>query len=606
MNSEKQKLRSEIRTEDKWNLEAMYPDFEAAIDDMSKAIARARELMMMQGHIMDSPKTLLDALIAYTEAMRLAERAYAYAHMKRDEDNSDAERADLFGKISMGLTTLTSITSFLDPEILSSDPALVNSYIDKEEGLSMYRFMLTELMKKREHTLSKEEEYIIASYGEVLRAPGSIFTVLNNADFDFGTITGPEGKKEPLTHASYIKFLESPSLSVRQEAYNGLYSVYRSFNNTLASIYSSNVRRNIVTAELRKYSDPLEAALKPDSIPLSVYDNLIKAVHEHLPAMHRYIGIRRRMLGLDELRMHDMYVPIARPQDIHYSFERAVDTACAALAPLGEEYVSTLRAGIMEHRWVDRYENKGKTSGAYSYGTYDSDPYIMMNFSGTLRDVFTLIHEGGHSMHAWYTRRTQPYIYGDHSIFTAEVASTVNETLLIRYLLDHAEDRQMQMYLINYYIDGFKGTLFRQTMFAEFERLAHEYAGSGGSLTAEWLNAEYDRLNTAYYGHEMTSDELIQYEWSRIPHFYRAFYVYQYATGYSAANAIADRILREGAPARDDYIRFLKSGSSESPIDLLRIAGVDMSTTTPVNTALDVFDDLVDRLDELTKGSINA
>jgi oligoendopeptidase F len=301
-----------------------------------------------------------------------------------------------------------------------------------------------------------------------------------------------------------------------------------------------------------------------------------------------------------------MYVPLARPQDAHYTFEQAVDICCKALEPMGEEYVNAFRQGILEKRWVDRYENKGKTSGAYSYGSYDSEPFILMNFAGTLRDIFTLIHEGGHSMHSWYTRQTQPFIYGDHSIFTAEVASTVNETLLIHYLMDHADNDEMLLYLVNFYIDEFKGTLFRQTMFAEFEKNTHELIESGGSLTAEWLNSEYGKLNAQYYGPEVTQDDKICYEWSRIPHFYRAFYVYQYATGYSAANAIAEKILKEGPDARDSYIRFLKSGSSDTPIELLKIAGADMSTEEPVRMALDVFDRLVDRLDELTKGNINA
>ncbi len=606
MNSVKQKLRSQISDEFKWDIEAMYADADAALDDMKKGLARAEELAAMQGHVMDSSRSLLEALIAYSESVRLVERAYAYAHMKRDEDNTDASRSELFGKASMSLTALSSLTAFLDPEILSSDPSLVNRYIEEEEGLGLFRYMLTTLMKKRDHTLTAEEEYIIASYGEVLRAPGNIFTALNNADMQFGTVTDENGSAVPLTHGSYISLLESPSADVRHEAYTKLYEVYKSYTNTLAALYSASVREDTVTSRLRKYPGSLEAALEPDEIPVSVYDNLIKAVHQHLPSMHRYVQIRKRVLGLEEMRMSDMYVPLARPQEMHYTFDQALETACAALAPMGSEYVDTFRSGIRDQRWADIYENKGKTSGAYSYGSYDSYPYILMNYSGTLRDVFTLIHEGGHSMNSWYTRRTQPYIYSDHSIFTAEVASTVNETLLIRYLLDNADSADLQKYLVNFYIDGFKGTLFRQTMFAEFERLAHEYVESGGSLTSEWLCTEYDRLNREYYGEAVAEDDFIRYEWSRIPHFYRAYYVYQYATGYSAANAIADRILKEGTGARDEYIEFLKSGSSASPIDLLRIAGVDMSTEGPVMSALEVFDDLVDRLDRLTKGNDDA
>lgn len=606
MNSDNQKLRSEIQTADKWNIDAMYSDSSAVLEDVSKGMAHAQHLASMQGHVMDSPSSLLDALISYTEAYRAIENAYAYAHMKRDEDNTDTAGAELYGKVSMSLTALSSMTAFLDPEILAADPSLVRSYMDEEEGLGMYRFLLTELLKQRDHTLSKEEEFIIASYGEVLRSSGNIFTALNNADMEFGTVTDEDGNAKPLTHGTFVRFLESQSETVRKEAYDKLYDKYISLNNTLTAVYSNSVRKDAVTAKLRHYSSSLDAALTSNDIPLSVYDSLIHAVHEHLPSMHRYAGIRRRMLGLETMGMHDMYVPLVRPQEAHYTFEQAAEICCKALAPMGEEYVNAFRQGVLEKRWVDRYENKGKTSGAYSYGSYDSEPYILMNFSGTLRDIFTLIHEGGHSMHSWYTRQTQPFIYGDHSIFTAEVASTVNETLLIHYLMDNAENDEMLLYLVNFYIDEFKGTLFRQTMFAEFEKLTHEYIESGGSLTPEWLNTEYGRLNSEYYGPEVTYDDKIKYEWSRIPHFYRAFYVYQYATGYSAANAIAERILTEGPSARDEYISFLRSGSSGTPIDLLKLAGVDMSTEKPVRMALEVFDGLVDRLDELTKGNRNA
>ena len=606
MNTGRQKLRSEIPSSDKWNIEAMYPDESGFSDDISSGLLRAESLASMQGHIMDSPASLLSALIAYSDALRKVERAYIYAHMKRDEDNSDSRCTEMYGRASGALTTLSSLLSFFDPEILSSDPSAVISYIKQEPALEMYRHMLMNLLRRREHTLSAAEENIIASYGEVLRAPGNIFTVLNNVDMRFGTIRDAEGRDRDLTHGNYVHFLESADRDVRRTAYEQLYSEYRSLNNTISSVYSNNVRRNAVTARLRRYGSSLEAALSPDDIPVSVYDNLVSSVHEHMPSMHRYAAIRKRILGLDEMYMYDVYTPLAAVSEEKYTFEEALDLACCALVPMGEEYVSVFRRGILKERWVDRYENRGKTSGAYSFGSYDSYPYILMNFGGTLRDVFTLIHEGGHSMHAWYTRNTQPYIYGDHSIFTAEVASTVNETLLISYLLDNTDDPDMQEYLVNFYIDQFKGTLFRQTMFAEFERKAHDYVEAGGSLTAEWLNTEYDRLNTGYFGPAVSHDDLIQYEWSRIPHFYNAFYVYQYATGFSAANAIAHKILHDGPQARDDYIEFLRSGSSDTPIQLLKTAGVDMSTPEPVDMALNVFDDLVVKLDQLTKGRSNV
>ena len=603
MNSDKQKMRSEIPASDKWDLDTMYPSESGMSDDIAAGLAGAEELASMKGHIMDSPASLLRALLTYSESMRKIERAYIYSHMKRDEDNSDSHWSELFGRAAAALTAYTSLVSFFDPEILSSEPSVVYSFIREEPGLEMFRFMLTTLMKKREHTLTAAEERIIASYGEVLRASGNVFTVLNNVDLRFGSVRDKDGREKDLTVASYIRFLESPDRNVRREAFENLYNGYKAVNNTLAAVYSNNVRRDAVTAQLRGYGSSLEASLSQNDIPVSVYDNLVKAVHDHLPSMHRYVGIKKRVLDIDDLHMYDVYAPLAEMKGTRYTFDEACDLACEALSPMGEEYTEIFRRGILEERWVDRYENRGKTSGAYSFGSYDSYPYILMNFGGGLRDVFTLIHEGGHSMHAWYTRNTQPYIYGDHSIFTAEVASTVNETLLIRYLLGKTEDPGMKSYLVNFYIDEFKGTLFRQTMFAEFERSAHEYVERGGSLTAEWLNSEYDRLNTEYFGSLMEHDDLIQYEWSRIPHFYNPFYVYQYATGFSAANAIACRILDEGPDARDQYIEFLRSGSSDTPIRLLRIAGIDMSTPQPVHEALNCFDDLVSELDRLTKGT---
>lgn len=602
MNNDKQKLRSDIPESDRWNIKAMYPDESLLDDDISNGLARADSLASMKDHVMDSPSSLLNALILFSESVRSVERAYIYAHMKRDEDNSDPHNTALFGKAAAALTTLTSAVSFLDPEILAAEPSMIYSYIRQEPGLEMYRHFLSDLIRKRDHTLTAAEENIIASYGEILRASGNIFSVLNNVDMQFGTVQDTDGREKDLTLGTYIRFLESDDHDIRCDAYEKLYTEYRSLNNTISAVYSNNVRRDAVTARLRRYSSSLEAALSADNIPVSVYSNLISAVHEHIPSFHRYVGIRKRLLGLDEMHMYDVYTPLAKLTDRKYTFSEAVDLSCIALSPLGDEYTDILRNGILTERWVDRYENKGKTSGAYSFGSYDSYPYILMNFGGTLRDVFTLVHESGHSMHAWYTRNTQPYIYGDHSVFTAEVASTVNETLLINYLLENSEDPEITAYLINFYIDEFKGTLFRQTMFAEFEKAAHEYVEAGGSLTAEWLNTEYDRLNTYYYGPDVCHDDLIQYEWSRIPHFYNSFYVYQYATGFSAANAIADKILSEGSAARDDYIGFLRSGSSDSPIELLRMAGVDMSSPGPVLTALNVFDSLVEKLDNLTKG----
>ena len=602
MNYNGQNLRSEIPSEYKWNIEAMYPDEKDMEKDLNSGLELASSFETLQGHIMDSSSNLLDALDLYVSSMRLMEKAYVYAHMKHDEDNTDSKYSEMYNKALSVISEASARMSFLQPEILEADTNTVRKYVREEPGLSVYEYMLDEIMIAKEHTLTAEQEFIVASYGEVLTASRNIFGILNNADLDFGTIRTSDGKDSPLTHATYVHFMESDDREIRKAAFEAMYEEYKSLNNTISALYTSNVKRKTISSKLRKYESSLDAALSPSMIPLSVYDNLIDAVHDSLPAMHKYVGIRKKVLGLDEMHMWDVYTPIVKPEDRTYTYEEAVKIACEALKPLGDEYVRILENGLKNEKWVDIYENKGKTSGAYSFGSYDSYPYILMNFTGKLRDIFTLVHEGGHSMHSYYTRRTQPYIYGDHSIFTAEVASTVNETLLIHYLLDNCSSEQEKAYLINFYIDEFKSTLFRQTMFAEFEKLAHEYEESGGSLTAEWLNSTYDKLNTEYFGPEMSHDDMIQYEWSRIPHFYNAFYVYQYATGYSAANAIANRILNEGKPAREDYLRFLTTGSSDYPIELLKIAGVDMSRREPVQSALSTFTELVDELDELTRG----
>lgn len=607
MNTAKFKTRDDIPASYKWSLDEMYPEQYLFEEDIRKSLELAEKLASMQGSVTKSPDALCESLDTYFSALRLIEKAYSYSRMKRDEDNSCASSVENCGKAMSAYTKIAAAVSFLDPEILSEDPELINQFIDENPALGVYSHYLKVLLSEREHTLSDSEEFILASLGDVLGSSGDIFTVLNNVDLDFGTVTNTNGAEVPLTVSSYISLMESPVREVRKQAFTQLFNGYKSHINTIAALYNNSVRKDTLTASLRKYDSCMQARLHPDNIPEIIYSNLIKAVRSHLPAFHKYVGIRARLLGMDKISMFDVYNRIIDSVDVHYTFEEAIDLVLKALAPLGEDYVSILRNGLINERWVDVYENKGKTSGAYSFGSYDSKPYILMNFSGRLRDVFTLIHESGHSMHSYYTRSNQPYIYGGHSIFTAEVASTVNEVLLINYLLDNCDDEDLRTYLINFYIDQFKGTLFRQTMFAEFEKYAHEYSESGGTLTAENLCARYQELNDDYYGEFMEKDDLIRYEWSRIPHFYRPYYVYQYATGFSAANAIARSILNEyknGNGTNDalaGYKAFLCSGSSGYPIDLLIIAGADMSTEEPVMTALDIFDMLVDELDRGTR-----
>jgi oligoendopeptidase F len=593
------KIRSEIDSSSKWDIEAMYPDESQWERDIEDAISMSRDFAGLSGHITDSPSSLLNALESYTKISRKLEHAFVYARMRHDEDNADSKYTAMNDRAMSAAAEISAATSFFTPELLRTSPDEIRTFIESEPRLEVYRFLLESTMRNRDHVLTPDQESILASLGDVLGAPDEIFTVLNNADMDFGDVRDGSGNKVHITHGNYTSLMESADREVRKNTFEKLYDEYRKLNNTIASMYSYSVKGDAVSARLRKFSSSLDAALSPEMIPASVYDSLIEAVHEYLPAMYKYVGIRKRALGLDEIKMYDVYCPLVRPADLSCTYEEAVETACRALAPLGGEYISVFRKGVTEDKWVDKYENKGKTSGAYSFGSYDSKPYILMNFNGELRDILTLVHEGGHSMHSYYTRKTQPFIYGSHSIFTAEVASTVNETLTIRYLLDHADSREMKLYILNTYIDEFKSTLFRQTMFAEFEKLCHEEVEGGGSLTAEWMNRKYDELNTLYFGPEMSHDDLIQYEWSRIPHFYRAYYVYQYATGYSAANAIANRILGGGDAERDDYLKFLTTGDSDYPIELLKIAGVDMSSREPVESALETFSSLVDELDSM-------
>lgn len=601
MNTDTIKNRNEIPAEYKWDLEKMYASDDLVLEDLNKGIALAEELDAMKGHLADSADNLHKAVTLYLDGLRLIEKAITYAHMRHDEDNSNSVYTELNDKSMSFAAKFSALVSFFTPELLESEKPVIEGYIDSMPELEKFRFLLMEIMDKKEHTLSKEQEHILASLSEVLDAPDEIFSALNDVDLEFGQVEDENGKTVALTHGNFNKMLESDDREVRKNAYYTFYERYRDHNNTISTAYNYNVKKTAIVSRLRNYGSSLEAALSSDKIPVSVYDNLLEAVHKYLPAMHKYYKVRKRVLGIDDMRMYDVHKPLVNPAGLNFTFEEAVDLCIMALEPMGEEYTSILKKGLLEEKWADVYENKSKTSGAYSFGSYDSYPYMLLNFHGDLRDVFTIIHESGHSMHSYYTRRNQPYVYGSHSIFTAEVASTVNETLLIRYLLEHCESNEMKIYLINFYIDEFKSTLIRQTMFAEFEKWAHETVENGGALTAELMNIKYDELNTAYFGDAFGQDDMIKYEWSRIPHFYRDFYVYQYATGYSAANAIANRILTEGKPAVDDYMKFLASGDSDYPIELLKIAGVDMSSTEPVESALSTLSEMIDELDELMK-----
>lgn len=602
--------RNEIKDKYKWDIERMYPDENKWELDLYKCIELSNDFLKYQGSVGENPSALLVQLEQSSNISRLFENVIVYARQRRDEDNANPKYIEMMGKAIDSASIISSNTAFFTPELISKEKDEIMSFLKKEPRLKIYEFMLDSIFKEKKHILSSKEESLLANLADIRDASSEIFTMLNNVDIDFGIVKDKNGEEFNLTHGNYTKLMESDDRDLREEVYKQMYSKYKSLNNTLSVIYSYNVKNYVTSSKIRNYDDVLSYALDSENISPEIYRNLIDVVHDHLPSMYKYIAIKKRVLGIDDLGMHDIYLPITSLEDKKLSFEEAVNLCSIALSPLGDDYVKRFKKGVLNERWVDIYENKGKTSGAYSFGSYDSYPYILMNYNNEIDDAFTLIHEGGHSMHSIYTRENQPFIYGSHSIFTAETASTVNETLLINYLIDNAKNKKEKIYWVNKYIDAFRATVFRQTMFAEFELLTHTYVEKGGQLTAEWLNKKYNELNQLYYGPNVKEDEFIRYEWSRIPHFYRPFYVYQYATGYSAANAIAKSIVgtssefsndngNYGERAKDDYIDFLKSGNSNYPIDILKIAGVDMNSKNSIERAMKVFDNIVDELDSL-------
>lgn len=598
MGNKKLKNRNEIDKKYKWNIEAMYENTAAWEKDIEEVLTKTAAFAEFQGHLTESAENLLEAFSAKDAIWQKLERAYVYARMKLDEDNRVAAQQAMYDKVNGVIAKVSAAMSFVTPELLSASEETLRGFVKELPALSQYDFVIEDLIREKQHVLSKEEENILAQLSEVTDAPDTIFTMLNNADIRFGTITDEDGEEVKVTHGNYISFMESHERNVRKAAFTNMYESYKGLINTIASAYNYNVKTDVIGANIRHYDSARAAALSGGNIPESVYDNLISVVHEYLPVLHRYIDLRKKVLGVDELKMYDVYVPLVELPKKEVPFAEAVNIMKEGLAPLGKPYMDKVLAGI-DAGWIDVYENEGKTSGAYSFGSYDSFPYILLNYSDTLKDVFTLVHEMGHSMHSSYTRETQPFTYGSHSIFTAEVASTVNESLLMQYLLNKENDPTMRKYLLNLYIEEFRTTLFRQTMFAEFEHLAHKYVEDGGSLTADWLCETYEKLNKDYFGPALSDDDYIKYEWARIPHFYRSFYVYQYATGYSAATAIAGKILKEGDSAKDAYIEFLKTGDSDYPVELLKIAGVDMSSKEPVVLAMETFKELVKELETL-------
>ena len=580
--------RTEISKEYKWKIEDLYAANDIWEEDFIKLQKGIEELKCFEGTLSQSAENLLKMQEKCDELNQLAEKVYVYANQRLHEDTSNAYYQGLSGRAQMLLVQMSETASYIEPEILAIPEEKLEEMM-KDEGLRKYETYFRRLLRRKEHILSKEMEELLAGVDEVAEGPKDTFMMFNNADIKFPVIKGEDGEPIEITHGKYVKLLESQNREVRKAAFEGLYESYGKFKNTLAATYRANVKQAGFFAKARKYESSLKAALAGSHIPVEVYDSLIESVHAHLPALHEYVKVRKEKLGVEELHMYDLYVPMVGEADKKIPYEEAKEIVLNGLAPLGEDYLELLKKGFNEG-WIDVYENEGKRSGAYSWGAYGTHPYVLLNYQDNLNNVFTLAHEMGHALHSYHSDETQDYIYAGYKIFVAEVASTCNEALLIRYLLDHSKDDKEKAYLLNYFLEQFRSTLFRQTMFAEFEKLAHAKSEAGETLTAEVLCDMYYDLNKKYFGNEIVVDKEIALEWSRIPHFYTPFYVYQYSTGFSAAIAISSKILKGEEGIVEKYKKFLSSGSSLDCIDLLKICDVDMTTKEPVEEALKVFE----------------
>ena len=591
--------RSEIPLEDTWKLEDIFltdQQWESEFQEVKQLIP---SMSSYQGKLGESADSLFQALKAQDQLLERIGKLYTYAHMRYDQDTTNSFYQGLDDRIKNLYTQAASTLAYIVPEILSIDEEKVKKFLNEKEELKLYEHSLDELNLQRPHVLSAEQEALLAEASEVMSASSNTFGMLNNADIQFPSIKDENGNEVDVTHGRYIRFLESADQRVRKDAFQAVYDTYGKFKNTFASTLSGQVKKDNFNARVRKYSSARHAALAADNIPESVYENLVNTVNKNLHLLHRYVKLRKKVLKLDKIHIYDLYTPLVKDVKMEIPYEEAKDLILKGLAPLGEDYLNVLKEGFT-NRWVDIHENKGKRSGAYSSGSYGTNPYILMNWQDNVNNLFTLAHEFGHSVHSYYTRKEQPYAYGSYSIFVAEVASTCNEALLNDYLLKTIDDEQKRLYLLNHFLEGFRGTVFRQTMFAEYEHLIHKKAQDNEALTAELLTKEYYELNKKYFGEEdIEIDEEIGLEWSRIPHFYYNYYVYQYATGYSAATALSKQILTEGQPAVERYLDFLKSGSSDYPIEVLKKAGVDMTSSKPIEEACKVFEEKLNEMEAL-------
>lgn len=591
--------RDEIPVEYTWDLTTVYADDAAWEADIALLEAELPGVAALQGTIGTSAQTLLAVLKARDDIEKRLWQIYIYAARRSDSDTGDSAGQELSERSGSLVARAGAALAFIEPEILSVSDETIAAWIAAEPQLHVYEYALQKLAAQRAHVRSAEVEGILAQFGDITRAPSEIFEILTSADLTFPSIEDEQGQTVQLSHGRYGRFLESQDRRVRRDTFKGYYKGFQSIRNTLGTTLAAEVRSHVLGARLRGYSSALEAALKPNEIPLDVYHNLIGTVNANLPRLHRYMKVRKRIMGIEDLRIYDLYASLVPAADVEVPYAEGIELVSAAFQPLGADYSRAITK-TFNSRWIDVYENQGKRSGAYSDGSYTTAPFILMNYQNRLQDVFTLAHELGHSMHSYYTRRTQPFVYGNYTIFVAEVASTLNEALLTRHLLNTRDDATLRKYLVVQQLEGIRTTIFRQTMFAEFELDMHQRTEAGEPLTADNLSKPYYDLVARYHGPEVTLDEEIALEWARIPHFYYNYYVYQYATGLAAAIALSRQILDEGQPAIDRFLRFLSSGSSKSSIDLLRDAGVDMASPAPIQASMDLFETLLDELEALS------
>ena len=593
------KQRNEIEEKYTWDLTTIFPTDEAFEAELAQVSEEVKKAASLAGHLLDSADSLLTTTEIQLDLMRRIEKLYSYAHMKNDQDTRVAKYQEYQAKGMTLYSDFGQSFAFYEPEFMAITEEQYQAFLAEQPGLQLYQHYFDKLLKKKAHILTQREEELLAGAGEIFGAAGETFAILDNADIVFPMVHDEDGNEVQLSHGNYITLVESKNREVRKEAYEALYSVYEQYQHTYAKTLQTNVKVHNYNAKVRKFSSAREPALSADFIPESVYDSLVSAVNKHLPLLRRYIALRAKILGISDLKMYDMYTPLSET-DYKFTYEEALAKSEEVLAILGEDYLSRVKTAFSE-RWIDVHENQGKRSGAYSGGSYDTNAFMLLNWQDTLDNLFTLVHETGHSMHSSYTRETQPYVYGDYSIFLAEIASTTNENILTEKLLEEVEDDATRFAILNHFLDGFRGTVFRQTQFAEFEHAIHKADQEGQVLTSEFLNELYADLNEKYYGLKKEDNPQIQYEWARIPHFYYDYYVFQYSTGFAAASALAEKIVYGSQEDKYKYLDYLKAGNSDYPLNVIRKAGVDMEKEDYLNAAFAVFERRLDEFEALVE-----